>query len=239
MNLWHKTFSNGKPPLVLLHGWGFSADIFTPLLETLGKQYELTLIDLPGHGRSQLIYLAGKQTYLQAWTEAIAPLIAQHSTIIGWSLGGLVGIKLAKLIPVKRLILLASTPCFVNNNTWNYGIDPHNFTQFSHALNQHQFNGLKNFVRLQAVGKNQLKSIEQSIKKYPTHLEALNQGLDILLTSDLRQNIKQLNTTTEVILGTKDTLVNAKISSWFEMNQIKCTQLSGGHLPFLHPNFQL
>jgi len=35
--LWHKTIGKG-PNLVLLHGWGFSSDIFQKLIEKYKKQ---------------------------------------------------------------------------------------------------------------------------------------------------------------------------------------------------------
>ena len=49
--LWHKTIGNG-PSLVLLHGWAFNSDIFQSLVDKYKTNYRITVIDLPGHGRS-------------------------------------------------------------------------------------------------------------------------------------------------------------------------------------------
>lgn len=42
---------SGKP-IVFLHGWGRSADDFMPLIDSLGEDYRMIAIDLPGHGLS-------------------------------------------------------------------------------------------------------------------------------------------------------------------------------------------
>lgn len=234
MRLWHKTFYNNKPPLVLLHGWGFNADIFSSIIQTLSKDYELTLIDLPGHGRSEVV----KGGLIQ-WTDALMPLIPKDATLAGWSLGGLLAIQLSKKCLPKRLILLASNPCFVQKKGWQYGIDADNFVQFSNTLNSSLNTGLKNFVRLQSLNKTQLVLVNQAIKTYPANPIALNQGLDILLQTDLRQLLLTRKLPVEAILGKKDALVNAKIKAWYESNNIKTTLLNGGHLPFLQPEFLL
>ena len=49
--LWHRTVGDG-PSLVLLHGWAFNSDIFQSLVDKYKANYRVTVIDLPGHGRS-------------------------------------------------------------------------------------------------------------------------------------------------------------------------------------------
>ena len=51
MSLFHRTQGQG-PPLVLLHGWAMHSGVFGPLVEALAGDFELHLVDLPGHGRS-------------------------------------------------------------------------------------------------------------------------------------------------------------------------------------------
>lgn len=232
--MWYKTFKNGKKPLLLLHGWGFNSDIFLSILPVLSETYEVTLIDLPGHGRSDIV--AGG---LDEWVEEISSLVPENATLAGWSLGGLLAIKLAQKIGSKHLILLASTPCFVQKPDWCYGVSANNFKSFSTVLNLNLTKGLQNFVKLQISNKTQLLTINKTIKKHPAKLEALNQGLDILLNNDLRQALLALKADIRVVLGKKDTLIDAKITTWFEQNNISCHILPGGHLPFLHPLLEL
>jgi len=67
--LWHKTIGKG-PNLVLLHGWGFSSDIFQKLIEKYKKSYCITVIDLPGHGRSDDV-----DGGLESWCEELIQFI--------------------------------------------------------------------------------------------------------------------------------------------------------------------
>lgn len=232
--IWHKTYQNNNPPLILLHGWGFNSNVFNTIINKLSQSYQVMLIDLPGHGRSDEV--AGG---LDEWVDVIAPLIPKNASIAGWSLGGLIAIKLAKLTQAKSLILLASTPCFVQKNDWQYGISKNNFIQFSNTINLNLSKGLKNFVRLQLRDKTQLNDISQNINNYPASLGSLNQGLDILLNSDLRKDLVNLVLPITVILGTRDTIINVKIATWYHKNNIHPSLLSGGHLPFLHKDFNL
>ena len=49
--LWHRAIGEGQN-LVLLHGWAFNSDIFNELVTKYKNDYCITIIDLPGHGRS-------------------------------------------------------------------------------------------------------------------------------------------------------------------------------------------
>jgi len=49
--LYSSTTGTG-PDLVLLHGWGFNSELFNDLIDRYKNQYRITMIDLPGHGRS-------------------------------------------------------------------------------------------------------------------------------------------------------------------------------------------
>ena len=41
------------PDLVLIHGWAMHGGIFAPLVERLSPQFQLHIVDLPGHGHSR------------------------------------------------------------------------------------------------------------------------------------------------------------------------------------------
>ena len=135
--------------------------------------------------------------------------------------------------------MVASTPRFVRSDNWPYGIDENNFRQFSDALQLNLTKGLKRFVSLQTQDKNQLKALNQSIEKFPASTKALNQGLEILLTTDLVDEFNQLKIPKKVILGNHDTLVPYQISNWYDKAKLKTQALNTGHLPFLHNDFTL
>jgi pimeloyl-[acyl-carrier protein] methyl ester esterase len=222
------------PDLVLLHGWGFNSALFNDLVNQYKDQYRITKIDLPGHGRSDKV--AGG---IDEWCNEIIKILPNNPILLGWSLGGLLAINIATKIKLSKLILVASTPNFVQNFDWQYGIDANNFQQFSSTLKQNLSKGLKRFISLQTQDKTQLKALNQSIDQFPASTAALNQGLDILLSTDLINEFKQLNIPIIAILGDHDTLVPRQISHWYAEMNIKTQVLNTGHLPFLHKDFKL
>lgn len=231
--LYNQTIGQGKS-LVLLHGWGFNAELFNNLVVQYQDQYRITKIDLPGHGHSDEI-----KGGIEQWCDAIIRILPHNPILLGWSLGGLLAINIARKIKISQLILLASTPKFIKDNDWNYGIDMDNFEQFSNILQSNLSKGLKRFISLQTDNKAQLKSLNHFIDVLPASRDALNQGLNILLTTDLRKQFKQLTIPLQVILGNQDTLIPVNIIKWYEIQNISVTMLNSGHFPFLHPDFEL
>jgi len=231
--LYSNTIGTG-PDLVLLHGWGFNSELFNDLIDQYKNQYRITKIDLPGHGRSNDV-----EGGINEWCDEIIKKLPNNPILLGWSLGGLLAIKIATKIKISKLILVASTPKFVQSESWPYGIDEHNFRQFSDSLQLNLSKGLKRFVSLQTQDKTRLRALNQSIDEFPASTTALNQGLGIILTTDLVNEFKQLDIPTKVILGDHDTLVPQQISNWYDKANIKMQVLNTGHLPFLHKDFTL
>lgn len=231
--LYSATIGTGKD-LVLLHGWGFNADLFNDLIETYKDQYRITKIDLPGHGRSDEV--AGE---IDEWCDEIIKILPNKPILLGWSLGGLLAINIARKVQISKLILVASSPNFVQNDHWKFGIDADNFKQFSDALQLNLSKGLKRFVSLQTQDKSTLKLLNQSIDQFPASTIALNQGLEMLLSTDLTEKFLALNINMKIILGRKDTLIPSAISSWYESQSIDISILDTGHLPFLNAGFEL
>jgi len=231
--LWHKTTGQG-PNLVLLHGWGFSSEIFQNLVKRYKQSYRITVIDLPGHGRSQDI-----NGGIEDWCNEIIQLIPQRPTILGWSLGGLLGIYIASKIQIQHLILVAATPNLVNKNNWKIGMKAEIFQQFSSNLKSDSTKTLKRFVNLQSKNKTQVKELYQAIQNYPPTDSALSVGLDILLNTDLQEIYKSLNNSKSAVLGTQDTLVPIAIEQWYKKYDTQTYTLRSGHLLFLDNKFQL
>jgi len=231
--LWHKTIGKG-PNLVLLHGWGFSSDIFQNLIEKYKKSYCITVIDLPGHGRSDDV-----DGGLESWCEELIQFIPNKSILLGWSLGGLLSIYIATRIQLEHLILVAATPSLVNHENRKIGINSEIFHQFAINLKNDSTKILKRFVSLQSKDKSQILELYAAIQKYPATDKALNIGLDILLNSDLQELFKKINIPKSVILGSLDTLVPDEIEDWYKDNKTQSYLLRSGHLPFLDKTFKL
>ena len=68
--------------LVLLHGWASDSRIWQPLLPHLRQHFHLTLIDLPGFGRSAEAPLGSAANLI----EALLPVLPEKALYMGLSL---------------------------------------------------------------------------------------------------------------------------------------------------------
>ena len=231
--LWHKTLGDG-PDLVLLHGWGFSSDIFNTLVEKNKSKYRITVIDLPGHGHSNDV-----EGGVDEWCQAIIQCLPEKTNILGSSLGGLLAMKIASIYPVNNLILVGASPKLTNSDNWQHGMKQDTFMKFASDLEQDYAKTLRRFVSLQTKDKTLMRNIANGIEKLPPSTEALYQGLNILLQSDFRSLFNDLSAPKYAILGALDMLVPKSIEGWYQAHNTQTTLLRTGHLPFLDENFML
>ena len=226
-------------PLVMLHGWGMHSGVWQPLIKKLSAQYMLYLVDLPGMGNSRPI----EPYHLHALADEVAQVIPGVSDVLGWSLGGLVAQRIALNQPdrIRRLILVGSTPCFVNKDDWDAGIDSANFESFAAAVNSDYKATILQFLTLQCMKANDarstLKQLRTSFETRPTPTQTtLQRALHILLESDLRAEASNIRKPTLLIHGDRDTLAPVQAAHWM-MQQLPngfLRVMSGSaHAPFL------
>lgn len=238
MSCFIEIMGQGKP-LVLLHGWAMNSAVWERVVKRLSASYRLFLVDLPGMGQSRAIY----PYHLHSLAEAVAEEIPGVSTILGWSLGGLVAQQIALNQPdrVEQLILVGTNPCFVSKPEWPQGIAARHFEQFNQRFEQ-DFNAtLLNFLTLQCMhAKDARATVRQlrtafAAKPTPTQ-DNLNQALDILLQTDLREEVGRIFQPTLLIHGDRDTLAPVAAAHWLAMH-LQRAQLrvmaGAAHAPFL------
>ena len=113
---------NGKT-IILLHGWGLSADRYTPLIQELSRMgYSMYTPDLPGFGKTNM---PKKPLYLCDYVEFVETYIKKHSIInpiiIGHSFGGRIAIKYAS--DCEHLlsgIILSGAPGYPSVKKWKW-----------------------------------------------------------------------------------------------------------------------
>jgi pimeloyl-[acyl-carrier protein] methyl ester esterase len=206
-----------KPILVLVHGWGMNARVFDVLAQLLGDDFDVRALDLPGHGGRN----SHPNNSLQSWADDLTKQVPEGSTVLGWSLGGQVVMRAALDHPGKlsRLILLASTPRFVSDESWSHGVSATDLEDFGASLLADPQATLLRFLSLQTRGVPDQKSLLQQLRQHflalpQARAEALSGGLTILRETDLRQQLTCLTQPTLVLHGALDALTPAAAGRW-------------------------
>lgn len=229
--------------LVLIHGWGMHGGVWQPLVKKLSQHFSLHIVDLPGMGFSRLI----EPSHLHAVAESVAESLPANADICGWSLGGQVAVRIALLQPdrVRRMVLVGTTPRFVNTPDWAHGIDASIFRQFAAQIAADYQNTLIKFLTLQCMGTDDARSTVKQLRKsfaqrpVPT-LGSLQKALNILLQTDLRTELENLRKPVLLIHGDRDTLAPVQAAHWLAQHLpfARLRVMAGAsHAPFLsHPD---
>ncbi len=143
--VFHETIGKG-PEIVLLHGWGLHGGIWQFIATELAKEFSVTIIDLPGYGRSEWI----TDYTLEKMVKLLSDIAPKQAIWIGWSLGGLIATKYAQLYKdrVKKLICVASSPKFLEETNWP-GMKKAVLEKFNQQLEVDYEETLKRFLLLQ------------------------------------------------------------------------------------------
>jgi pimeloyl-[acyl-carrier protein] methyl ester esterase len=225
------------PALVLIHGWAMHGGIFAPLLRELARDFEVHLVDLPGHGLSAERDVAFDPAECAHRLAARVP----GATWVGWSLGGLVALHAALEFPaqVRALAMIASNPRFVLGDDWTLGVAHGVFTQFAAGLRTDWRRTLERFRALEAHGSDHAQAELRELKAHlfergEPALSVLEQGLRVLDTTDLRARLPELAMPNTWIAGRRDRLVPPAAMQWAAAQAGGAyVELPTGHAPFL------
>ncbi len=242
MNALHVETTGAGPPLVMLHGWAMHGGMFDSLVPALARCYRVSVVDLPGHGRSAMTQTfamdAVVETLAQVFAGADAPL-----AILGWSLGGTVALRWASLHPeqVGRLLLVCTTPRFVATADWHHAMDEGTLRRFGDELRVAHHLTLLRFLSLQMQGGDEGRATlaalrSQLFARGEPAPEALISALAALAAADLRDDVRAILAPTLVVTGEHDSLVPAAAGAWLAraMPVARHVDIAGAaHAPFL------
>lgn len=241
MSLHVEILGNGED-IVLIHGWGMHGGVWASVRDALAQRYRVHVADLPGMGLSP----ACTPYHLQQLAQELAAIVPPQATVCGWSLGGQVAMQLALEFPqkIRRLVLVGATPRFVNAQDWDYGVSAGVFSQFAAQVAADYHETMTRFLGLQAFGGESSRALmrelrERFFERPMPGGEVLRQALRILLETDLRGRMAELQLPALLVHGNRDTLAPVAASRWMaeRMPGARLRVIDGAsHAPFLsHP----
>jgi pimeloyl-ACP methyl ester esterase len=221
-------------PIVLLHGWGCDSHIWEPLISQCEDGAIFKTIDLD--------YSKPTLAVLCDW---LADQLPNPCVLCGWSLGGMLAVRLAALYPEKiiGLITLASNVTFVEKKNWPHAMPQQTFDEFYQLVEKDSGRGLKRFLVLETLGDEYAKQQKQWLNtlaepdlfhKYSLH------ALQLLAEINNADVIAKVTCPAIYVFGENDTLVPIGVAQNLQrkinINQTIKIFKNRGHL--LHYPFQ-
>jgi len=239
--LYVDAIGDGELPVVCLHGWGMNSRVFDLIraaIEPVGLS--TWAIDLPGHGQSRWDPMRAD---FASQLQDVMSSLPQRCVLMGWSLGGQFALEIARLAPqrVTGLVLIASTPRFGKAADWDAGLEPVAFQTFRDTLSRDWSRALGDFIWLQLRGSRYAEETQQKllealqVQGMPRR-EALEAGLNLLATNDLRRYIPAVTHPVLMIAGENDRIAPPAASEWMAQRMPRARWVNidrCGHAPML------
>ncbi len=244
MSLYVETRGEGQD-IVFLHGWGFNSAIWHQVADDLVRDYRITLIDLPGFGRStDMSYSYEMDTLI----ECLVEVIPSGSILVGWSLGGLIAQGVALKYPehLKKIILLSSNAQFVATDDWPHGMKVSVLDGFVDDLVLNFKRTLQVFLLLQAQGgdhaRETIRQLKLTLYAHGNPEEAaLHGGLILLKNTSFVSQLRDFTLPVDLICGQRDTimpLAAGKIMAEKMPNATLHIFEQSAHAPFISHYFE-
>lgn len=132
-NIYYEVTGLGTP-LLLMHGFNRSAEDWKPYVEELSRSYRVITVDLPGHGRSDVLDSGNAYHHSQAslhLAKFVKQIQLDSFQIMGFSSGGMSALYMASFneLPIKKMIIIAAQVKFSDSTRSFIGSlgSPNNF----------------------------------------------------------------------------------------------------------------
>ena len=96
--LYHEIIGTGEP-VVLIHGYGETSEVWHQLASDLEKEYQFLIVDLPGFGKSAVQESLSMTSMVDDIKEIMDSISWNKAVLLGHSMGGYVSLEFAHLYP--------------------------------------------------------------------------------------------------------------------------------------------
>lgn len=231
----------GKP-IVLLHGFLESSNMWTPLIPDLLKTHRVITIDLLGHGLTGCLgYVHSMELMAETVNAVLNHLNIEKKTIIGHSMGGYVALAMAEKKPNSMQGL-----CLMNSTFLPDSEERKMLRTRANLMAQTNFD---NLVRMSFTNLFSLKSKEthkqeleialtEALKTSVQGYMAANEGMK--LRTDKTQLFRTLPTKKLLIIGKKDPILDAdSVKKQLKGTDVDIVELTEGHMSYIENKEEL
>ncbi|WP_417866703.1 alpha/beta fold hydrolase [Xanthomarina gelatinilytica] len=222
----------GKP-IVLLHGFLESSNMWTPLIPDLLKTHRVITIDLLGHGLTGCLgYVHSMELMAETVDAVLNHLNIEKKTIIGHSMGGYVALAMAEKNPNSMQGL-----CLMNSTFLPDSEERKMLRTRANLMAQTNFDNLvrmsfTNLFSLESkeIYKSEMKiALTEALKTSIQGYMAANEGMKI--RTDKTELFKSLPTKKLLIIGKKDPILEANsVKKILKGTDVEIVEFSQGHM---------
>lgn len=223
-------------PVLLLHGWGSSFDVYKGIMGALGDRCRLVAVNFPGCGKSDTMAEPWSlENYCDFVLKFMKAVGLQDPIMMGHSHGGRVILKMAaeEMVKPPKIVLLDAA-----------GLIPKKTVR--QKFRAKSFKAIKRVLTLPVI-KNYSEGLLDKARRhygsadYNAAPEVLRKTLVSLVNTDLRDIISNIKCPTLLIWGDNDTatpLADAKIIESLIPDAGLCVLEGTGHYSFCEKPYQ-
>ena len=223
-------------PVLLLHGWGSSFDVYKGIIASLKDRCRLVAVNFPGCGQSETMKEPWcLEDYCDFCLEFMEKLNLKDPILMGHSHGGRVVLKLTaeKMVNPQKIVLLDSAGLIPKKN-------------FKQKCRAKSFKAIKRVLTLPVI-KNYSEGLLQKARNhygsadYNAAPEVLRKTLVSLVNTDIRDILPNISCPSLLIWGDKDTatpLEDAKTIESLIPDAGLCVLEGTGHYSFCEKPYQ-
>ena len=159
----------------MIHGWGSSSRIWLQSTQKLALSFNLFTVDLPGHGEHAELGFSSINDFvyeIKMW------MPVENFSVIGWSLGGVIGSLLAQQTDkrVTALVTVATNQSFLVKPEWPCAMSIIDFSNFRDALSSASLR--KQRTRFQVMQTQGIKTAKHDYRRIRSLIDGVEFSLD-------------------------------------------------------------
>lgn len=226
MKLYYEDHGIGCEPVILMHGWSSSHDIFEEPAAVISRRTRCIVYDHRGHGGSKDANWesVSLETLASDLNELICGLGLSNITLFGWSMGAATALTYVQNYgcdALKQLVLCDMSPKMLNDETWKLGLYQGGFTadDLSRSAEMSLPEVFKEFV-VQAMPKlAKLPDIVLNwiLRKFLAHCDevVLSELSDSMKQADLRNAVEKITVPLTYFYAEPGSLFSPALARWY------------------------
>ena len=228
---------NHMTKILMIHGWAANGGIFQPLRRRLPEHWQVSTPHLPGHGGN------GREGgfSVEEAAERLAADIGEPAHILGWSLGGLVALRLAAAYPHKvRSLILCSTFARLHATAdYPEGLRQTVLDKMVDLFRADYAKHMRQFLELQLLHTPEraemTASVLSDLLRYGEPV-LLEEALTAAKNADMRAVLPQIQQPVLLVYGDKDAVTPVRMGEYMARHLPDarlCVAAGAAHTPFL------